>query len=57
LLVENYQLTAPVGLRIGWEFLQKPDLFFEDDCLFIVLASAAVEGEQERKEEEGLMET
>ena len=22
LLVENYQLTAPVGLRVGWEFLK-----------------------------------
>ena len=38
LLVENYQLTAPVGLRIGWEFL-KPSTRYETH-LFISSISA-----------------
>lgn len=37
LLVENYQLTALVGLRIGKEFLDNPQSL--RDTLFISLAS------------------
>jgi len=29
LLVENYQLTASVGLRVGWEFLEQNTTFHQ----------------------------
>ena len=46
LLVENYQLTALVGLRIGKEFLDNPQSL--RDTLFISLASLDREALEKR---------
>ena len=48
MLVENYQLTAPVGLRIGWESLEHNSRYV---YLFIDVSALPQDFEEEKTED------